>query len=614
MGHCQSALGIARQLSATLELPYHLPDFSLPKEEFDNPLSIEVSSEDCPLYSTRSLQDISMIPTPLALRFTLQRCGLRSINYVVDITNLMMLLYGQPMHAFDLDQLQGSKISVKKGSLENFTTLDNQPRSAKELLLIQDANSPIAIAGVMGGLHSSVSERTKNILLEAAYFSSSAIVQSQKKLGYKTESSIRFEKGIDPEITLHALNHASQILSSLCHGKLSTLSVYKKTFSSKSLSFHPKKAAQFLGVSLTGSEMESMLKRLECKTKRDKSGEIEVTPPLYRHDLNQPIDLIEEIAKLYGFNTIPKSNPSFRMNRFQNSPLRELQSRSREILTKLGLYEIITCDLISESLAEKSHDPMIKNRISTIYSKSKEHSILRSSLFGSHLEVVKENLSHGNKDLSFFELSYLHTKQEEKIKEHLAAGIIVTGALSPHHFSSETMKWDFFSLKGLVEQFFTGQGASISFETSSHPFFHPYKQQLLSKEGKTLGVLGEIHPNYLSSFDIKEKVLFAQIDLFSLLEIEKSPFLMEPLPQFPGTQRDWTIPLSKETPVQTLLDKIEECNSSLLQKVVVWDRYEDPSNPEVVHITLRFYYRDPYKTLSHEEAEKEHSRIVEQAS
>lgn len=614
LGHCQSALGIARQLSASLNIPYHLPSFVLPKEELSNPISLAIESEKCPLYMARAIENITLLPSPLSLRFTLQRCGLRSINYIVDITNLMMLLYGQPMHAFDLDQIAGNTITVKQGDLKEFSTLDHQKHTAKDLLIIADEKKATAIAGVMGGLKSSVSERTTKILLEAAYFEPSTILKSQKKLSLKTESSMRFEKGVDPDITLHALNHASQIITSLCKGKASSLAKHEKKMNKKKIPLNPAKTASFLGISLTGSEMESMFKKLECETSRGANDLLHIIPPLYRHDLQEPIDLIEEVAKLYGFNNIPRENPTFRINRFQTSPLRKLQTKAKDICCRLGLYEIITCDLVSEKLAKHSKDPMQEESISTVYSKSKEHSILRSSLFGSHMEIVKENIAHGNKELSFFEISYLHTKQQEKIKEHLAAGIMVTGNTSAHHFSSKNKKWDFYLLKGVIEQFFQPFGIAIALENSTHPFFHPFKQQLITFEGKTLGIFGEVHPNYLTTFDIKQNLYFAQIDLFSLLELEKSSTTMTPLPQFPGTQRDWTIPISRDITAQSILDKIKECNSSLLEKIEVLDRYQDPSNADIIHMTLRFFYRDTYKTLSHEEAEKEHNRIVDSVS
>jgi phenylalanyl-tRNA synthetase beta chain len=608
LGYCMSAFGLARQLSAILQIPYKLPSFSLKTGQDTTDFSVK-SSDHCPLYALQKMNGVSVKPSSLTIQRTLALCGLRPISNVVDITNLMMLIYGQPMHAFDLDRLEGKKITIGKTDLSHFETLDHNKHQAKDILAIQDAKGAVAIAGVIGGQESSVTEKTTNILFEAAYFDPMEIRKSIKKIQTKTESAQRFEKGIDPLMTKHALSHACHLLHTLTHATVSKPTIYENLPEERVIAFDPEKAVRFLGISLTLSELEVLLGRLDLTVIKKQQNKWHLRLPHYRFDLTEAVDLTEEIAKVYGYNHIPRDNPLIRIPNAYNSPLHRAHQKIKEQLTRLGLFEIITCNLISEKQAKQFQDPYTKDLVKTVYSKSEQHRVLRSSLLPSHLETIRFNQARSNYDLAFFEMSSVHFKKEEKVFEESVVAITVTGKKTPEHFSEKSSIWDFLSFKGLLEQFFDSFDMPVSFLTSSHPFFHPFNQSLMSLQGKTIGLFGQVHPSHLD--DVKTDLFFCQIDIESLIPHTEKSKVMRDIPQFPSSQRDWTLTVDGSFVFQNLKDQINSIKSPILEDVKIIDRYVDSSlGKEKANLTLRFSYRDAYKTLSYDEVEHEHNRIL----
>ncbi|HSW73171.1 MAG TPA: phenylalanine--tRNA ligase subunit beta [Chlamydiales bacterium] len=611
LGHCQSVLGIARELAAFWKIPLQIPVYPV-KEEISLPAHlVSIKAAECPRYAYRVMHGVKVGPSPIWLKRKVELLGLRSINNIVDCTNLIMMEYGQPLHAFDLGKIEG-KVEVELSSEEiSFHFLDEITRTVpKGSLFIKDQKKPLVLAGIMGGLNSGVTEETKEILIESAFFDPALIRKTAKRLGVRSDSSQRFEKGVDPNGTLFALDAAAVLMQKVAGGKISKASnLQTKEFLPKKIRCRIKRVESILGQKISLSEAEGIFKRLgfDCKIENQ---EILVSVPAFRFDLNAEIDLIEEIARIYGYNHFELTPPYFTHSSVPNHPFFHFEQKIRETLVSQNLTEILTADLISPSLASLVQD---SGQIEVLHSKSEEHKFLRTSLLPGVLQVLKYNLSHKNNEVRGFELGRIHFKKDEKYLEQNMAAIVLMGKEIPPHFDNGK-EVDFFSLKGVVENLLLSLSLldKAKFTSSSHPSFHPFRQASLWIEGQEIGVLGEIHPALLDKCDIKTKVFYSECNLFTLLKLAPTSHKLVALPIYPGSERDLTITLPDELPIALILEKISALHSTLLEKVELTSLYKsDKIGIGKKNATFRFVYRRLDKTLTFEEAEKEHNRICE---
>lgn len=612
LGHCQSILGIARELAAFWKIPLQIPVY-LVKEEIPLPGDLVAIKDphDCPRYAYRVMQGVTVGPSPIWLKRKIELLGLRSINNIVDCTNLIMMEYGQPLHAFDLRKIEG-KIEVDLSSEDtSFHFLDEITRNVpKGSLFIKDQKKPLVLAGIMGGLNSGVTDETKEILIESAFFEPSLIRKTAKRLAIRTDSSQRFEKGVDPNGTLFALDAAAFLMQKVAGGKISKFSnLQKKEFTPKKIRCRMQRVESILGQKISLSEAEGIFKRLgfECKLE---SQEILVSVPAYRFDLNTEIDLIEEIARIYGYNHFELTAPYFTHSSVPNHPFFFFEDKIRRSLVSENLTEILTADLISPNLASLVQD---SGQIEVLHSKSEEHKFLRTSLLPGILQVLKYNLSHKNNDIRGFELGRIHFKKDDKYLEQNMAAIVLMGKEIPPHFDNGK-DVDFFTLKGVVENLLLSLSLleKAKFTPSSNPSFHPFRQASLWIDDQEIGMLGEVHPALLEKCDIKTKVYYSECNLFNLMRLAPTSHKLEALPIYPGSERDLTITLPDELPIETILDKIYSLRSSLLEKVELTSLYKSEKiGTDKKNATFRFVYRRLDKTLTFEEAEKEHNRICD---
>ena len=612
LGHCMSAIGIARELSASLQVPLQSDKTTV--QEHSSSRTITANVQDytlCPRYCGRIIENVSVKPSPFWLQQQLLAAGLNPINNIVDATNYILLKFGQPLHAFDLDTLEGGSVEVSPATQPlsfialNGTTLEIPSGT----LLISDAKKPVAIAGIVGGAHSAVSEKTRHILLEAASFDPIAIRLSSKKLALRTDSSLRFEKGVDPSSVPHLLDIAANLIAELSGGAISAnrIDCKKTDFLPRQIDCRPMRVNKILGTKLSENEIHEIFRRLGFGVKQNL---IEV--PLYRTDITAEIDLIEEVARIYGYNNIERPLPLITTPQIPHDPeyLFEVELRRRFI--GLGLQEFLTCDLISpkQISALSEFSALQKGFLKTLHSKSEEYSILRPSLLPGLLQTVRSNIDQKNHHLAVFEMGRIHFIEEGKPVEFPMAAILLTGNNTPVHWDLKAVEFDFFDLKGFVENLLEGlRIPSSSFSPGCHATFHPGRQADILVGETRLGSLGEIHPDLLAKFDIKQKVYYAELNAHHLRALQAPPPKMKPLPLFPASERDWTLPIPLKTPISTIVEAITAVQPELLEQFSLTDIYTAEST---VNATFRFVYRDRHKTVSSEEVEAAHTKLKEE--
>lgn len=614
LGHCFSIYGIARELSALLNLPLKTLKVEL-KQEGDAAVRIElIDKRQCHRYACCAVNGIQVGPSPAWLTKKLESCGIRSINNVVDVGNLVMLEFGQPLHMFDADKIEGNAIFVV--SLTDYKELemldDAKHLIPPEALLICDAKKPLAFAGVMGGKSSAVTEATKNVMIESAYFTPQAIRKTGRLLGFKTDSAQRFEKGIDPNAVVERLRYAAALLCQVAGGKASHI-IDEKTheFHEKKIACRPERVNALLGTTLSHSEIAAILRRLGMHV--DEKAFL-VTVPTFRGDITTEIDLVEEVARIYGYNNIPKPHPLHVSSTIAPAPLYLLEKEIRERLVAQGLQEMMTCDLISPMQAAMTVEAGMDKEmlISVLHSRSIDQSVLRSSLLPGLLQAVKYNWDHGRPNVAAFEVGRVHFKDQDQYLEPSVAGVILSGKRAPYHWNPKPEEFDFFDLKGILENLLSGMKIEeLHFEPSHLHTLHPGRQARVKKGDAILGVLGEVHPDLVRKIDVPERIFFAEINLHELIPLIPKNWKVSTPSAFPGSERDWTVTMNETTPIENILRAIRSIPSRLLGKVELLDLYKSEQiGKDKKNVTFRFFYRDLSKTIAFETVEREHERIT----
>ncbi len=612
LGHCMSVIGLARELGASFNRKVQKPAFSL-KEESSFPFKIVVEDQEkCLRYASRLIEGVTVGPSPDWLRKRLEACGLRSINNIVDITNYVMMELGQPLHAFDADKIADQKIIVSSStSAGQITTLDEKNREIPVgTLLICDPKHPLAIAGVMGGLDSAAKERTKNLLLEAALFAPPAIRKAAKRMDLKTDSSARFERGIDPNNVVFALDRAAFLIQQMAGGKVSSLFDFKKeNFLPKKLVLGLSKMNELLGTHLSLSEAVEALVRLEMEVSTS-NDLLHVTVPTYRNDISIQADLVEEVARIYGYNNLPHPTPLYPTSTIPHAPIYIFEQEVRRFLLQQGLQECMTCDLIGPELAKLTEEKGLgpESLISVLHPRSIDQSVLRASLLPGLLQVAQHNFSRQEYDLSLFEVGRIHFKAGEEHKEQSCAGILLTGKDRPHHFDRKSEDVDFLDLKGVIENLIP----QAIFEPAHLQTLHPGRQAQVKIGEEVVGVFGEVHPRLAKALDLLKPLFFAQLNLHDLFRFKKREKKISPLPAFPGSERDWTLSLKEELPIEAAFQAIASCKSRLLESFFLLDLYKSEKiGKDRKNATFRFIYRDLNKTIEIETVDREHQRLTQ---
>ncbi len=624
LAHCASVRGVARELSAVTQESLHHPKYARvekSKEKIEAHTSVTMENKAaCPRYACKVITGVKVAPSPSWLKERVESCNMRSVNNVVDITNLVLLEFGQPLHAFDFDTLAEKRIVVRNARKgEKLTTLDgNEHYPTDEMLMICDAQGPVAVAGVMGTEHTEVTENTTSILLESAYFEPSQVRAASRHLGIQTEASYRFERGTDPNGVLEALERATTWICEIANGTAlhGVLDVKEKEFPTSMVSCRVSRVNQILGTQLASSEIETIFERLGLRVLSGKQDLIEVEIPTYRHDIHHEIELVEEVARLYGFDNIHKrERATFRTGTLPHSPAYLFEKEIRTRLIAEGLQELLTCDLISPEAADLVLPDCMPSRsvIKLLNPHSVHQSVLRPSLLPGLLNVVKTNTHHGIHSILGFEVGRLHFKTKDSYTEPTVASLVLTGQKEEQHWENKDNSLDFYDLKGIIENLFKSlKSAPPSFSPTSFKNFHPGRQASVRVGDIEVGIMGEVHPETLKKVDLSHPVYFAELNLEDLHALSQPKVKMTPLPQYPSSTRDWTVTVSDDVAVGALLDKIKALPSKKLESVLLLDVYRSETlGSDRKNVTIRFIYRDQGKTLSVEAVENEHSRIIQ---
>jgi phenylalanyl-tRNA synthetase beta chain len=624
LGHCASLIGVARELSASIDKPVSFPKINL-KEDSNEQIAKQIkvrieNHKGCRRYSCRLIKDVVIGPSPEWMKKRLEDCGLRPVNNVVDIVNYVVMEFGLPLHAFEYDALEGHEIIVRAAkSGEKFVTLDEKERLLQDGdILICDKNKPVALAGVMGGLNSEVKETTKNVLLEAAYFHPGTIRKTSKRLGLSTDASKRFERGADPNQVVQSLNRAAMLLQEIAKGRVVSgiLDQLDAPFEEARVTCRLKRINHLLGTQIGVSEVESIFKRLGMASHWDGQDLFTVTVPTYRVDISTEIDLIEEVARTYGYDNIGKSSQDavYRASTLPHTPAFYFEQKVRDRLIAEGLQEFITCDLIGPTITAIVKDDSINSDavVKVLNPVSVEQSILRTSMLPGLLQVAKNNFDHQNLDVSGFELGRIHFKDGDGYKEQTVFGIILMGKSHPHNWKNKPHEVDFYDLKGMIENILNELNVkNFSFKESLFQTLHSGRQASIFVDALELGSFGEVHPSILRRLDVSQRIYFAEISLQDLQQVRSPDQKMTPLAIYPCSKRDWTVTVSEDVTIESLMTKIHSQGSKLLEDIHLLDIYRSEKlGTGKKNVTLHFIYRDKNKTIEQEAVDAEHKRII----
>ena len=567
---CFSVIGLAREASATFHKPLrlHTPEIKAGHGSCAGLLSVKVEAPDlCPMYSTRVVKNVRVKPSPRWIRERLRTMGVRPINNIVDITNYVMLEYGQPMHSFDYRCLSGHKIQVRRASEgESITTLDGTEHMLNtENLVIADAEKPVAVAGVMGGENSEIADDTTEIVFESACFSGSSVRRTARALGMRTEASALYEKGLDPNNCLPALNRACELVELLDAGDVTDGAISDRHFENvpRKIRLDADWINRFLGISLNADEMKKTLEKLGCGF----DGE-EILVPSFRPDLVHKADIAEEIARFYGYDKISAA-PLSGGAQGKYSPKQKFSRRIGDTMIALGASEIMTYSFISPKYYDKIRMPAdspLRRSVTIANPLGEDTSIMRTTALPSMLEVLARNYNNRNASACLYELATEYLPNEvDKLPDEkvtLICGMYGNGA-------------DFFTAKGMAADLLeklnvTGWEIAASREECS---YHPGRCAVLTVGDEKLGVIGEIHPAVSEAWGIGERVYSFSLDTELLFRLAKKEISYTPLPKFPAVTRDLALVCSADTPVGTLEKAILRGAGSLLETIKLFDVY-----------------------------------------
>lgn len=615
---CMSMLGIAREAGALAETELRCPGQDLIESSRDITGAASVTVEDpelCPRYSARIIDGIELGPSPVWMQQRLRAAGMRPINNVVDITNFVMLETGQPLHAFDYDTLAEHRIVVRRArDGESFTTLDGLERTlTQDMLMICDAAGPVGIGGVMGGANTEVSDTTRTILLEAAYFSPVSVRRTARALGIASEAAARFEKGLDPQGTVYALDRAAQLLMELANGQVMQGVLDENTVSNSehSIELLPQHVNGLLGTSIPDETMVSLLRRLQLAVDTT-AIPWRVTVPSFRGDLELECDLIEEVARLYGFDQVPMEVPAQAITGGGQSTKLTLIDEVRDALCAAGLHEAMGYTFESRQQLVKLGLDTVKpwrDAIPLLNPLNEEFAVMRTTLLGGLLNAAARNAHRQQERVNLFEIgpvfhaAALPLDMQPEEKEFL--GIVLMGNRTKRYWGEEPKPFDYFDVKGFVELVVSQFSAAAEFRRGDHPSFHPGRQADIVVDGVIVGRFGEVHPDIAAAFEVDHRVLAAEVDLRYLAEYPPTDAWFEPLPRYPAVERDMALILDDEVLVQDVLDVLQKAAGDTLRQMAVFDVYQGHPVPEGKRsVAFRFVFQGD-RTLTDEEVARE---------
>ncbi|MEE1228709.1 MAG: phenylalanine--tRNA ligase subunit beta [Lachnospiraceae bacterium] len=573
---CYSMIGMARECAATFNKKLVKPEIKKTgnSEDVNDYVSVEVEAGDlCRRYVARVVKNIKLAPSPKWMQRRLAAMGIRPINNIVDITNYVMEEYGQPMHSYDLDKVRGHKIIVKRANDGDvYTTLDGQERKLdKDVLMINDAEGPVGIAGIMGGENSMVTDDIKTMLFEAATFDGTNIRLSAKRIGMRTDASGKFEKGLDPELAMAAMDRACQLIEELGAGEVvgGAVDIYPEHVEEVVLPFEPDKYNKLLGTNVSVDDMKDYFRRLEIGFDEEKQ---ELHIPSFRQDLKCDADIAEEVARFYGYANVPSTLPRGEATAGKKSLKMRVEDIARDVAEYNGFDGGMCYSFESPKVFDKlliPEDDDLRNAIVISNPLGEEYSIMRTIELNGILSSLSTNYNHRNKNVRLYELGNVYLPKalpltelpDERMK--LTLGMYGDG--------------DFFTMKGVLEELFLklGFGKKVEWRPSSEkPFLHPGRQALIYVDGDYAGYIGQVHPLVCANYEIKTEVYVAGIDIPALLDKVTFERKYEGVAKFPAVTRDLALVMKKDIFVGQVEKVMKQKGGKLLENIKLFDIYE----------------------------------------
>ena len=610
---CQSVLGVAREAAVALKKPFHPPVPAYETKGGDIREHMQVTVEDydlCPRYYGRVVRNLRIKESPDWMKRCLKAAGMRPINNIVDITNFVMLETGPPMHAFDLRDVKGGQIIVRRArDGETITTLDDKPHTLTgDMLVIADAEAPSCLAGIMGGLNSEIKPDTTDLFFECAKFRRDSVRRTARALGMRTESSARFEKGVDILGVEYAMERALQLVYDLDAGDIidGTIDCNNGLPEKRVLEVPAKRITELLGVDIPAETMAEILDSL-CIDTTLKDGVLRCEIPSFREDIEGRADLAEEVMRIYGYQHIHGTPMRGDIVRGRKLPERIGTDKLKSLLIAGGMREITTYSFINakafDQLALPADDPR-RNVVRLLNPLGEEYAVMRTQLYSSMLTVLSTNFNRKIPAARLFEASKLFipkdvpvTEQPEEIPA-VCLGLYGEGE-------------DFFTLKGILESLFSRFGAAVEYVPSAEPFLHPGRQAAAVLNGETIAVFGEVHPDTAQRYDIDTRVYVAQCRLLPLFAADNQVIRFRPLPRFPAVERDLALLCDAALPVAEIEKTIRACAGRHLESVLLFDVYRGAQIADgQKSVAYSLTFRSAEGTLTDEEVDTALNRIL----
>ncbi|MCR5220762.1 MAG: phenylalanine--tRNA ligase subunit beta [bacterium] len=625
---CLSVLGVAREVAALTGMPLQVAPPTVVVGSGPHPQLVTVEEpQRCPRYAARLIHNVQIGPSPAWMARRLEAVGIRSINNVVDVTNYVLMELGQPLHAFDFNILREKRIVVKNATPgERFVTLDGKEHVLDgEDLVICDGCGPVALAGVMGGENSEIQADTHDVLIESAYFDPATIRRTSKRLGMHTEASHRFERGTDIEIVPVALERAVQLICELSGGVPAEGHVdvcAPHCLERPVVEISARNASTLLGIDISRERIRELLESIKLKVQDGAEDRLQVTVPSFRHDLEREVDLIEEVARLHGYEHIPAKLSSWSADSCTVPEFYERITALRYALVADGFAETINYSFVAPAVWDKmlldAADPR-RNTVTLLNPLTEEQSVMRTMLAPSMLETVARNLARGAQALRLFELRPVFAPHAASDREHPALErpalcLAMCGRREPEGWAQSAVMADFYDLKGVVENLLEAQGiARVDFvPETADPFWHPGKSCLVKSGNTVLGAFGEIHPEVAENFEMHVPILLCELDLQAFFRAPVVTRKFCQLSRYPNIQRDTAFLVDQNISAKKVLDTVRGVKIPVLEEIVLFDLYCGQGIPEgKKSMAVRVRYRSGEKTLTDDEVSALHQKIVD---
>ncbi|MEI3609180.1 phenylalanine--tRNA ligase subunit beta [Pseudogracilibacillus sp. SO10305] len=618
-----SMIGVAYEVAAILDEEVNIPNPEVAATEENVADYISVSSEDpdlCPYYVAFIVKDVEIAPSPLWMQNALLAAGIRPINNVVDITNYVLMEYGQPLHAFDYDLLGSKEIVVRRAKNgEQIVTLDDQTRTlTNENLLITNGEKGIAMAGVMGGANTEVNNDTKNVLIEAAYFDAQTVRKAVNETGLRSDASTRFEKGVDPVRVREAGLRACELLVQYANGKLvdDAAEFNELKVEEANIDMNADEVNRRLGTDISIDEMKDILRKLRFDYELDGTNFV-VTIPTRRGDITLFEDMLEEVARIYGYDNLPFTLPANASKPGGLTAEQLLKRNIKKYLQSVGLYEAITYSLVDKKATEILTSPELSTNLIPVplsMPMSEDHQYLRLSLLPELLNRLTYNVARKQANVALYEVGSIFLSEEAEItkqpKEALRIAGAITGKWHEHKWQQELKQADFYVAKGIVEGLFEYVHIDVTYEQAKVEGMHPGRCAIVKADGETIGFVGQVHPKIAKEKDLKETYVF-DLNLDYILAKDRGELVYTTVPKYPSILRDVAFVVKADVHAGDMEATIVKAGGPLVKKVEAFDVYTGENVAEdEKSVAFNIHYEDPEKTLTDEEVEASFENIV----